>query len=248
MQNFKMLVAYDGKKYMGYNKVKGNPDKSIQGKLEAILEKAYGVEVEVISAVSTDAGVHAKEQVVNFNAPDSSYDSEGIFAYIEKYLPDDIIILSVEEADERFHSRYLAKSITYEYRLWKQEATVRPLFERNYVNYMAQKLNVHTMKEGAKLIEGEHDFLAFTTNKKTRKSEKKMISINVTETENEIVITMTANGFLLNMERIVVGTLVQVGLGQLPLGSINKAFASQDNRDVGHKASAGALCLTRVKY
>lgn len=248
MQNYKMKIAYDGSKYMGYNKMKNNPEKSIQGKLELILFKLYDEKVEVISAVNTDMGVHAKEQVVNFNAPDDRLNDSEVLNYFEKYLPDDIIILSVERVDERFHSKHLLKSVTYEYRLWKKDAPRRPLFERKYVNLMVQKLNVNDMKEAAKSFEGEHDFLAFTSNKKTRKSVKKMICLKIDETENEIVFTLKANGFLLHMGRIIVGTLIQIGLGQLNTDSIGKAFESRNMNDVGHKSSAGALCLLEVEY
>lgn len=248
MQNYKMMIAYDGRKYMGYNKSKDNLEKSIQGKLELILSKLYEKEIEVIGAVNTDAGVHAKGQIVNFIAPDNRLSEKEIFDYFEKYLTDDIIILSVEAVDERFHSRYLMKSLTYEYRLWKKDAPNRPLFERQYVNLMNQTIDVAKSKEAAKYLVGEHDFLAFTTNKKTRKSIKKLLSLDVRETRNEIIITMTADGFLLNMERVIVGTLIQVGLGQLPINTIKKAFESKDMNDVGHKASADGLCLLSIEY
>ena len=150
MQNYKMMIAYDGRKYMGYNKTKDNLEKSIQGKLELILSKLYEKEVEVIGGVNTDAGVHAKGQIVNFIAPDSRLNEKELFDYFEKYLTDDIIILSVEPVDERFHSRYLIKSVTYEYRLWKKDAPNRPLFERRYVNLMNQTIDVAKSKEAAK--------------------------------------------------------------------------------------------------
>lgn len=248
MQNYKMMIAYDGRKYIGFNKTKGNLEKSIQGKLELILSKLYEKEVEVIGAANTDAGVHAKGQIVNFIAPDNRLNEKELFDYFEKYLTDDIIVLSVEPVDERFHSRYLMKSATYEYRLWKKDAPNRPLFERRYVNLMNQTINVAKIKEAAKELLGEHDFLAFTTNKKTRKSIKKILSLDVRETSHEIIITMKANGFLLNMERVIVGTLIQVGLGQLPINIVEKAFKSKDMKDVGHKASADALCLLSIEY
>lgn len=248
MKNYKMTIAYDGRKYKGFNKYKGNLEKSIQGKLELILSKLYESEVEVISAVSTDAGVHAKGQVVSFTAPNGKLNGKEIHEYFEKYLTDDIIVLSVEAADARFHSRYQMKSATYEYRLWKKNAPSRPLFERQYVNLMVQLLDVDKMKKASKSFLGEHDFLAFTTNKKTNKSIKKMLAIDVTETENEIVITMTANGFLLNMERKIVGTLVQIGLGQLPIISIENAYEIKDEDGVGHRSSASGLCLLSIQY
>ncbi len=248
MKNYKMTIAYDGRKYKGFNKSKGNLEKSIQGKLELILNKLYETEVEVIGAVSTDAGVHAKGQIVSFTAPNGKLNENEIRDYFEKYLTDDIIILSVEPVDARFHSRYQMKSATYQYRLWKKDAPNRPLFERQFVNLMVQLLDVDKMKKAAESFLGEHDFLAFTTNRKTRKSIKEMISIDVKENDYEIIITMTANGFLLNMEKKIVGTLVQIGLGQIPVISIENAFEFKEPDSVGHISSASGLCLLSVQY
>ncbi|BEP29682.1 tRNA pseudouridine synthase A [Helicovermis profundi] len=248
MQNYKMTIAYDGHKYMGFSKKKNNPSKSIEGKLETILLKLYNQEIEVIGAINTAAGVHAREQIVNFKAPNGSFKKNEIHEYFEKYLPDDIIVINVEKVEERFQSKYLVKSATYEYRLWKNNAQNRPLFERNYVNLMVQNLNVGLMKKAEKYIEGEHDFLAFTTNRKVKNPVKKIFLLDVKETNNEIIITIKANSYLLNMERLIVGTLIQVGLKQLPLNSIENAFISGELSDVGHKAMAGALCLVKVEY
>lgn len=248
MQNYKMTIAYDGRKYIGFNKSKGKPGKSIQDKLEDILVKYYGKPVEVIGAVNTGAGVHAKHQVVNFTVPNNDMNRREILEYFEKYLTDDIIVLSIEAVDERFHSRYLAQAITYEYRLWRKDALNRPLFERQYVNLMTQKVDIDRIKIAAEHFEGEHDFAAFTNKKKAKNTIKKLSYVNVSETKNEIVITITANSFLLNMERIIVGTLIQIGLGQLPVDIAEGAFETKDTDDAGHKASAGALCLVDVEY
>jgi len=248
MQNYKMVIGYDGRRYMGFTMKKESQDKSIQGKLEMILEKCYGEPVEVIGAVNTDAGVHAKHQVVNFVAKDDSLNAKELHAYFEKYLTDDIIVFSVEPVDERFHSRYLAQRITYSYRLWKIDAPNRPLFERQYVNVMAQKLDVAKMKDAAIDFLGEHNFTPFTTNTKVKNPIKKVFSVTINETEHEIVITMIANGFLLNMERLIVGTLIQAGLGQLPNNTVERALHFQKSEYVGHKSMAGALCLEDVAY
>lgn len=248
MQNYKMEIAYDGRRYKGFRKSKGDEDKTIQGKLEAILEKLYSAEVEVISAVSTDSGVHAKKQVVNFKAPDAHVNENEIVEYFETYLPDDIIVLSIEAVDERFHSRYQVKGITYEYRLWKKNAPTRPLFERHYVNVMAKRLQVSAMKEAAAILVGEHDFIAFATKSKVSNPVKTVTELTVTETESEVVIRMTANGYLLNMERIFVGTLIQIGFGERKVDSIHRAFKTRSQENVGHKAMAHALCLVDVVY
>lgn len=248
MQNYKITMAYDGKKYMGFKKSKASEDKSIDGKMTNILKKLYGVDVELVSAVNTGADVHAKHQIANFKAPSDKLDAKGIHEYFEKYLPDDIIILSVEEADERFQSRFLLKSVTYQYRIWKSNAPRRPLFERAYVNVMQKPLDVNMMKEAAVLIEGVHDFAAFSTNPKIKNSVKNMMLIDIEETECEILITMKANGFLLNMERLIPGTLIQVGLAERTVSSILRAFDTQDLKDVGHKAMAPAICLVAIEY
>ncbi len=248
MQNYKMIIGYDGRKYVGFNNSKGNSEKTIQGKLENILFKLYDEKIEVIGAVNTDSGVHAKAQVVNFNISNDKLTMNELFEYFEKYLTDDIVVYSIEEESERFHSRYNLKTVTYEYRLWKKDSKHRPLFERQYVNLMNQKLDISRIKEAVTSIEGEHDFLGFTSNKKTRKSFKKISETEIIETENEIIIRLSANGFLLNMERIIVGTLVQIGLGQLPLDVIEKVLESKNVDEAGHKASAGALTLVSLKY
>ena len=248
LQNYKMTIAYDGRRYMGFTAKKESSDKSIQGKIEAILEKLCSKPVEVIGAVHTDAGVHAKQQVIHFAIDKTLLELADLKDYFEKYLPDDIITLNLEYADERFHSKYLAQQITYEYRLWKQNAVIRPLFERQYVNVMNQYVDVSKMKEAAIDFIGEFDFAAFTTHSKARNTVKKVKSVKISETENEITITITANGFLLNMERLMVGTLIQVGLGQLPMHAVEHALDKQDPKFVGHKVSAGALCLTQVAY
>ncbi len=248
MKNFKMTIAYDGRKYMGFSERKGNPDKAIQGKLEMILTKMYNTYVEVISACNTEAGVHAKRQIVNFIAPDDTFDCEGVFEYFEKYLPDDIIILSVEVVDDRFHSRYLVKSITFEYRIWKNNAPRRPLFDRHQVNVMNQNLNTAKMKDAAISFIGEHDFSAFSTNTKVKNTIKKIYEVSILESETEILITITANGFLLNMERLIVGTLIQIGTGQLPANAVEMALKTGKSDYVGHKAMSDALSLVEINY
>lgn len=248
MSNYKMTIAYDGRKYVGFNKIKSKPDKSVQEKLESILHKFYEKPIEVIGAVNTDAGVHAKNQVVNFTVPNNRMNKKQIHDYFEKYLTDDIIVIDIEKVEDRFHSRYLMKEATYEYRLWKKDAVNRPLFERQYVNLMKQTIDMDRIKLAAEHFEGKHDFIAFTSKKKTKKSMKEIYSIDVRQTKNEIIISITANGFLINMERIIVGTLIQIGLGQLPIDIAEIAFESKNMDDVGHKASAGALCLVDVAY
>jgi tRNA pseudouridine38-40 synthase len=248
MKNFKIVLAYDGKRYKGFRKLSGKSDRTIQGKLENILSKLYEEPVEVISAVNTDAAVHAKHQVVSFKSPSDDHKADKLHNYMETFLPDDIIIISVDEVDERFHARYNVTSITYEYHLWKSNAKQRPLFERDYVKLMDKTLNVIVMEEAANRMIGEQDYRAFTSNSKVRNPVKNVKDVKVTERENDIIISITSNGYLLNMERIMVGTLIQVGLYERDVESVDKAFSTRETSYAGHKAMAGALCLVDVSY
>ncbi len=248
MSIYKMVIGYDGRRYKGWRKTKEKDEQTIQGKIEMILEKLFGEAVEAISAVNTDAGVHASCQVAHFLTPDERFDETMLKDYLEEFLPDDIVVYSVEKAGERFHSRYNVESVTYTYRLWKTDAPFRPLFERNLVNVMDRKLNVRGMQIGAKAFVGEHDFTAFATKTKANSSTKTITELEVEETETEVIIRMTANGFLLNMERYIVGTLIQIGLGQREIDSIDKAFRSKNNKDAGHKVMAHALILSGLTF
>jgi len=248
MQNYKLAIAYDGKRYKGFRLIPGQKDRTIQGKLENILNQLYEDTIKVISAVNTDASVNAKYQVLNFLAPNDTFTLDKIHNYMETFLPDDIIVLSIEKADDRFHARYNVKSIIYEYRLWKSDATHRPLFERHLVKLMEKPLNVLVMEEAASRMIGEHDFSAFSTNSKVKTPVKIMQDLTITETDNEVIIRMSANGFLLNMERIIVGTLIQIGLYERDIQDVEKAFSTHNTEHVGHKAMAGALTLVDVKY
>jgi len=248
MENYKLTLAYEGKRYKGFKSIKGEEEKTIQGKLEAILTKLYEKDIEVISAVNTDAGVSASYQVVNFQVPTKTYTGKKIRSYLDEFLPEDIITLGIEKVDERFHSRYLVKAITYEYRLWKSDAPRRPLFERRQVKVMDKPLNALVMEEAAKAFIGEHDFRAFATTAKVKSTTKEIYSLEVMDHECEIIIRIKASGFLLHMERIIIGTLVQIGLYEKDLDTIRKGLTSMNEKYVGHKAMAGALCLTGLDY
>lgn len=247
MSNYQLIIAYDGKRYKGWRKTKADDDQTIQGKLEILLKKLYQTDVEVIGAINTDAGVHAQQQIANFISPDESLNAKKIQEAFDEYLPEDIVVRKVIKADDRFHSKYKCKSITFTYRLWKKNSAERPLFQRHLVYPMQEILDVERMKEAAEVLEGEHDFTAFSTKSKTNSNLKTMYSVEIKETDSEIMIVMKASGYLLNMERIIVGTLIQIGLKERPVISIQKAFKSLDRKDAGHKSMAHSLCLTEIE-
>lgn len=249
MKNYRLKLAYDGRRYKGWKRDKrDSADKSIQGKLEMILKKLYQKDVEVIGAVNTDAGVHALGQVAHFKTPSNDLSSKEILDYLNEFLPDDIVATSIETVDDRFHSRLNIKRATYEYRLWKVDAKDFLLFERHQVYPMKEALNVEAMKIGATKLTGTHDFSAFTNRSKNKNATKDLQEITVVETDNEVRIVMSARNYLVNMERFIVGTLIQIGTGQRKVNTIDKAFATLDKEYVGHKAMSHSLCLIKVDY
>ncbi len=245
MKNYKIVIQYDGTRYDGWQK-QGNTKNTIQGKLEDILQKMAGIPVEVHGSGRTDAGVHSKGQVANFHI-DTKMSCEEIRDYINEYLPKDIGVLSVEVVHDRFHSRLNAIGKTYEYRIVTSK--IPHVFEKNYVYQYGKKLDVQAMRQAAIYLVGEHDFLGFCSLKKMKKSSVRTItSIEIEEIEDEINIKITGNGFLYNMVRIIVGTLIEVGIGDRKSEEIEEVLTKRDRQLAGFTAPSSGLSLLKVYY
>lgn len=252
-KNYKVLVRYDGSRYGGWQKQTKSPT-TIQGKIEAVLEKMCGCPIEIAGSGRTDAGVHANGQVFHFKAAVSLQPDE-IQNYLNRYLPEDIAVLSVETAPERFHSRLSAKGKRYVYRIWRSE--IPPVFERKYVCNLRKLMpeekeilpDVAAMKTAAKLLLGTHDFKGFTSLKKTKKSTVRTITaLTIEERGPEIVITFEGDGFLYHMIRIIVGTLLEVGFGKRSAQSISQVLENGIREQAGFLAPPEGLCLDAVYY
>ena len=243
--NYKLLVEYDGTRYNGWQK-QGNTKDTIQGKIEEVLSKMQGEEVEVHGAGRTDAGVHARGQTANVHLNTEKSCGE-IKDYLNRYLPDDIGILEVSEAAPRFHSRLNAVGKTYTYRLaWDGNKHV---FDRKYVTFLEEKPNVERMKEAAAFLIGEHDFKSFCANRKMKKSTvRKLYSIHFQESREELAIEFNGNGFLYNMVRILTGTLLEVGDGKRQPEDMKKILEGRDRSLAGPAAPARGLTLSEVQY
>ena len=246
MRNFKVIIQYEGTKYQGWQR-QDSTQNTIQGKLEAILEKMTGLEfVQVDGSGRTDAGVHALGQVANFKI-DTDMTQKQIMDYINRYLPEDIAVVEIKEVHERFHSRLNAKRKTYKYRIWNSD--VPCVFERKYVYEMAQTLDISAMQEAAELLMGKHDFKAFTSTKKSKKSTTRTIyDINIEKTGNEIILTYNGDGFLYHMVRILTGTLIEIGLGKRKIETIQELLDNGTREMAGELAPAKGLCLVEVSY
>ena len=244
MRNLRLDICYDGTRYRGWQRLPGKDD-TIQGKLESALSRILGETIEISGSGRTDAGVHAKGQVANFHC-ESAMSCAEILQQLRRYLPEDIGIYSCKEVSQRFHARLNAKEKTYRYRIWNSEQPC--VFERRFVTMVSDRLELDRMQQAAAHFLGEHDFSAFCTNAKMKKSTVRFIrSLDVEQAGEEIHITVTGNGFLQNMVRIIVGTLIEAGRGEREPDSIPALFGGKRS-EAGFLAPAQGLCLQEVEY
>ncbi|MDI7815920.1 tRNA pseudouridine(38-40) synthase TruA [Clostridioides difficile] len=245
MRNIKMIVAYDGSRYKGYQKL-GDNNMTIQEKLETVLSKMTNETVETIGSGRTDMGAHARGQVINFRTS-CTESVDKIQKYLYEYLPEDIVVKTVEEVDERFHSRYNVKSKTYMYKIDNNK--YHNPFIRKYATHVSKKLDLDRMIKASEYLIGEHDFTSFASSKSKKKSNiREIYSINIKEDDNVIEIYIEGNGFLYNMVRIIVGALIEVGLKRKAPQDIKSMLESKDRSQASDTAPAKGLCLWKVRY
>ena len=244
MRNLRIDICYDGTRYRGWQRLVG-VDNTIQGKLEQTLSRILNEPIEVSGSGRTDAGAHAMGQVANFHCH-STMEAEEILSQLRRYLPEDIGIYSCMEVHERFHARLNAKTKTYRYRIWNSD--IPCVFQRRFVTVVPQSLDIQAMEKAAAHLLGEHDFSAFCAAKSKKKSTVRRIdAITITRIGEELQFDVTGNGFLYNMVRIIVGTLVEVGLHQRDADSIPTLFGG-NRADAGVLMGAQGLCLMEVTY
>ncbi len=244
MRNLCLEMCYEGTRYRGWQR-QSSTDNTIQGKLETTLSRILDENIEVHGSGRTDAGVHAEKQVVNFHC-ESTMDCQELLFQLRRYLPEDIGIRSCRQVPDRFHARLNARAKVYRYRIWTAEEPC--IFQRRYVTVWPEKLDVERMRQASRFLLGEHDFSAFCANKHMKKSTVRRIdSIQIEEVGPELQITFTGNGFLHNMVRILVGTLVEVGQGNRTADSLMTLFGA-DRSQAGVLMPPQGLCLMEVLY
>jgi len=245
IRNYKILLAYDGTRYQGWERHKPT-DMAIQAKLENVIERMVGSYVEVIGCGRTDAGVHAKGMVANAKF-DVDMTEDEICAYLNHYLPEDIAVLDVRIASDRFHSRYNAVGKTYCYTCYI--GRTKPVFDRKYVYVLDEKPNVEAMRSAAEQLVGTHDFASFCANKKKKKSTVRTVDkIEITVDGDYLKFTVHGDGFLHHMVRILVGTLLEVGWGKRSAESMTELLAAKERAQAGVTAPAQGLCMMSVDY
>lgn len=245
LKNYKMVLEYDGSRYDGWQK-QGNTDRTIQGKLEGILERLAEVPVEIHGSGRTDAGVHALAQTANFHLDTKMSEGE-IKDYLNQYLPEDIRVIGLDRAGDRFHSRLNAEEKTYLYRIETGER--KQVFERKYIYGFGRPLDVNAMREASRYFLGEHDFKSFCSNKKMKKSTVRILkAIEFEEEGSRLFIRYTGNGFLHHMVRILMGTLIEVGEGKRSPKEMKEILKAMDRSAAGTTAPAEGLFLEKVSY
>ncbi len=244
MRNLRLDICYDGTRYKGWQRLPGT-DNTLQQKLEAALSRIIGEPIEVSASGRTDAGTHARQQVVSFHCQ-SKMPCRELLDSLRRYLPEDIGIYSCRDVSARFHARLNARTKTYCYRLWNSDKPC--VFDRRYVYQDSRALDVPAMERAAELFVGTHDFSAFCANKNMKKSTVRCIhSFRVERTGDEIRFTVTGNGFLHHMVRIMVGTLLEIGCGDRNIESIPSLYGGARS-EAGALVPSCGLCLMEVTY
>lgn len=245
MRNIRLTLQYEGTRYQGWQRQQST-DNTIQGKLETLLTRMCGEPIEIHGSGRTDAGVHALGQVANFHT-NCEMSTDEMLEYINRYLPEDIAVVALSEAAPRFHSRLNACGKHYEYRVIN--SSVPHVFHRRYALEVPEQLNVTAMEQAAEYLCGEHDFKSFTSTKKGKKSTVRRIDkISIVREGDILTFSFKGSGFLHHMIRILMGTLLQVGKGELSPESVPAIIEACNREMAGPLVPAKGLTLVEVFF
>lgn len=244
MHTIKLVLEYDGSRYQGWQRLgKGESQNAVCNKLEEVLHKMTSENIEIFSGARTEVGVHAQGQVVSFKTA-SDMSTQEIKQYLNRYLPMDIAVLSAEEMPERFHATLNAKSKTYLYRI--AIGDVPSVFNRKYTYYTFKTPDISMMQQAALTFAGKHNFKNFSTVKKNKSTEKEIFNIEIRQSTDEIQITLHGNDFLHNMPRMIISTLLDIGLGNKKQECIGNIFAGKE--EASAPCDPKGLFLQSIEY
>ena len=249
MRTFKVTISYDGTEFAGFQSQ--SKVRSVQTEIEAALAQVEGKRVVVFAAGRTDAGVHALGQVVSFKLSNAIAGND-LFRALNAKLPEDVRVLSVEEAPAGFNARFHARSKGYRYRI--SNTRVMSPFQRRYAWHISRALDLDAMRDAARQLLGEHDFTSFQALGGTVKTSVRKVARSDWSEEplsgggRLLIYEIAGTGFLKYMVRTIVGTLIEVGDGRRPAASIGALLASKNRASAGPTAPPSGLYLVRVDY
>lgn len=245
MRNIKLTIEYDGSRYQGWTRLgKDESGNTISNKIIEVLRKMTDeYSIDLYCGCRTEVGVHAYAQIANFKT-ESDMDIQDIKHYLNRYLPMDIAIIDVEEVPERFHAQLNTSSKTYVYRMTIDD--VPSVFDRKYTFHCYKIPDKHLMQQAAAELVGKHDFRNFSTAKKTKSTEREIYEIEVYGDIEEMQILIRADDFLHNMARLIVGTLLDIGLGTRPKEDIRAIFSGTKNASA--PCDPKGLYLQEISY
>ena len=239
-------VSYRGTAFCGWQKQTVSKLPSIEESIEKVLSRILSNNIKIYGSGRTDAGVHALGQTFHFDSP-KELDVNRTAHSLNELLPEDIRILSLEKVSDDFHARFNAKSKTYLYKI--RNCKVSDPFSSDLEYTLGQKFDVTKMVEASKLFIGEHNFQNFTSKEQDdEKFTRNIGEIDIKTKGNNIEILITGNGFMRYMVRMIVGNLIQVGLGKLTSEDIKKALEDKERKPSSYKAPGYGLYLVEVKY
>lgn len=244
MKRILLTIEYDGTRYSGWQKQPNQ--KTVQGEIEAAFYRCIGEKIELFASGRTDAGVHAKHQTAHFDMK-SPVPVEKIAYILNNALPSDISVDKAEEVDSDFHARFSIKKKVYQYKIYSSNK--KNVFISNCAAWIKDKLDIDKMKKVGRLIEGEHDFHGFcSSNTCVQDFVRKIFYVNVYEKDDFVYVEVCGNGFLYNMVRIIVGTMVDYSLGKLSLDDIERALKEGKREYAGQTMPACGLYLIDTIY
>ncbi|WIL34399.1 tRNA pseudouridine(38-40) synthase TruA [Bacillus stercoris] len=242
----KCTISYDGHLFNGYQVQPGK--RTVQNELEkalAVLHKSKE-RIPVVSSGRTDSGVHAAGQVIHFDTPLAIPAERWPYA-LNALLPDDIAVKQAEIADDGFHARFSAVKKEYRYFVYTEKHP--DVFKRHYAYHFSYRLNVQDMREAAKHLIGTHDFTSFCAAKTEVQDKVRTIyELDWTETDDGLQMRITGSGFLYNMVRIIVGTLLDAGIGKISPDDVKTMLEAKDREAAGRTAPGHGLYLWNVYY
>ncbi len=243
MSRYKLTIEYDGTKYSGWqSQPNGN---TIQDVMEMSLSTLFSKPVSLVGSGRTDKGVHAYGQVAHFDM-DTDILPYKMPRAMNMYLPEDIRVLKAEKVSDSFHARFDAKSKTYVYKLYLSD--IPSAIRRNYAHQVYGKVDVAKMAEACKYFVGTHDFYAFSSKSDKEDTVRTLENVSITQNGDEVEVLLKGNGFLYNMVRVIVATLIDVGKGRISMEDIPQIFESKDRSKSGKRLTSEGLYLMKVEY